>query len=832
MALSAVKSFKIDVAHRYGEARNSQWLVAGRFVTGLMIFLLGGGGLLIAGGLGMGGDAVSEWGMLLLSVAGLLLLMFTYGSTYKPHLLPPRTTTELLMADNDLSNVAETLTYRAVLTVAKAMERPHKDDLQVLFDQLLKDNALKDFLIRLELPEAQIKEAVATQVIPNLNAGQLAYTALSQAATRGRSYVDTIDLAGVFLLHPNLHTFWRQLNLREQDIAFNLWWQHTARDVNTAQRRWWDAANLLDFSGVGLSWAAGYTPFIDQFSRVPAGSLWDQPLGHQAEVEKLIIALARARQSNVLVVGHPGVGRLGVVKEVARRVRASQAHPALNGQRVVYIHVSQLVALGGSSAQQLSSVSRALDEMERAGNIIAILDGLSSILGVSSEGTINLSEVLQPFFSSQTIRVVAIMSSDDYHLRVKTDEELMQLFEVVEVPPLDDEMTLALLALTTNAWEKQYNVWIPYRTIKEIVDNTSSILPFVPFPEKAFDILEEAIVYAQGNKHTTISVDIIHYLIAQKVGINVGQLRANEQKHLLSLEDIIHQRVVNQQQGVTAVVRAMIRSRAGVRSAKKPIGTFLFLGPTGVGKTETAKALAAAFFGSEDSLQRLDMSEFQGADGLNRLIGGGTMSSGRLTSLIADHPFSVLLLDEFEKSDILVQQLFLPVLDEGYLTDALGRRYSFHHTIIIATSNAGAEFIRTHIGDSGKVPPDFNDQLREHILQQGLFRPETLNRFDGVITFTPLTPEHIKQVAGLMLRKLNKRLDAEQGITVAITDDLLNFLVKIGYDPEFGARPMTRAIQNTVEYIVAESIIRGNVQPGQQLTLSMAQLAAISTSAK
>jgi len=271
------------------------------------------------------------------------------------------------------------------------------------------------------------------------------------------------------------------------------------------------------------------------------------------------------------------------------------------------------------------------------------------------------------------------------------------------------------------------------------------------------------------------------------------------------------------------VARAMIRARAGVRSKERPIGTFLFLGPTGVGKTETAKTLSEAYFGSEDYMVRFDMSEFNNSNATSLLIGSVDQPVGRLTSLIEDKPFTVLLLDEFEKAHPDIHQLFLQVFDEGMLTDVRGRRISFRHTIIIATSNAGAEFIRQNI-TSGQFTGDFDEQLRDHVLKQNIFRPELINRFDGVVMFTPLSPEHIRQVALLMLKKLNKRLDAEHGITIGVTDDLVSFLVEKGYNAEFGARPMARLIQNTVEYAVAQKVLRGTTQPGQEVYLQKEEL--------
>jgi ATP-dependent Clp protease ATP-binding subunit ClpC len=527
-----------------------------------------------------------------------------------------------------------------------------------------------------------------------------------------------------------------------------------------------------------------------------------------------------------LLVGPPGVGRLGIAKEMARRVRNNEAHPALNGLNVVYLHVGELLAQGNTNAGELAIISRVLAEMERAGNIIAIIDGLGSILGGEDGHPMNLTEMLLPFFSSLTVKVVVILSSDEYHLHLRSNEELIHFFEVVEVPSASEEETLQVLAAACPMTERESGVYLPYKSLRALVEGTSGILQQVALPERVFDILDEVIVEAQTAKQYVITADIINKLITKKVGVPVGQIEEQERENLLNLDEIMHTRLINQTYAVSAVARAMIRARAGVRNRHRPIGTFLFMGPTGVGKTETAKTLAAVYFGSEDNMIRLDMSEFQSETGVAALMGDASHPVGQLASMIQDKPFTVLLLDEFEKAHTTVQQLFLPILDEGQITDSRGQVVSFQHAIIIATSNAGAEYIRESYKD-GALPQGFDQQLRDYILRQNIFKPELVNRFDGVITFTPLSPEHVKEIAILMLKGLNKRLDAKHGITVDVNDDLINFLVENGYDPEFGARPMTRLIQDTVEYQMAQKVLQGTAQPGQPVMLPIESLRAL-----
>lgn len=745
--------------------------------------------------------------------------LFMYAVTYRPYLPPPADTKQLLGHKDQNVNLADVVDYSLLRLLGATYKHGEAGEVAIFFTRLTKQASVHEMLTRLEIAPQALVEGV--QGLASALSWDDVASILAQHLSRvDRLHISAPDMLAALLLHPHLRSFLRQHELREQDIMFVGWWQHAKDNERNDGQRWWDPSNLLNFSGIGLSWAAGYTPFVDRFSRQPAGSLWDVGAAHEEQVQSLIGSLARRQQSNVLLVGEPGVGRIGVVKELMRKVAAGQAHPALNDQRVLYVHISQLVSLGTTPAMQFSVVSQTLDEMERAGNIIAILDGLGSIVG-GGDGRVDLGDILVPFFSSSAVRVVAIMSTEDYHKRIAGNQELEHLFEIIEIPPASEEATLQLLAVSIEAWEAENAVFVPYKTLREIVSSTVSILPHIPFPEKAFDVLEELMVEAQGRGQEKLVPEDVHALIARKTGIHFGRIQADESRKLLSLADSIHRRVVNQEQGVEAVARAMVRARAGVRSHKRPIGSFLFLGPTGVGKTETAKALAEAYFGSDQYLQRLDMSEFQGEDALSRLVGSISRPVGQLPALITKHPFSVILLDEFEKATRGVQELFLPLFDEGYIADAHGRRYSFVHTILIATSNAGAELIRDEVKDDGKLPEGFDMQLREHILSQGTFLPELFNRFDGVVTFAPLTSQHVREIARLMLVDLNKRLDTKHGVTIQITDELIGYLAASGYDPQFGARPMRRLIQDTVEYWAAKQIVAGGVEPGQVLVVPL-----------
>ncbi len=759
------------------------------------------------------------FGMSLISAGFSILgwLFYLFGITYLP--------TNAALKSKSAQNLLDSCSFASLRLLVPVIDQSNA--VAQLLSRVLDCRPGRAFLRRIQTDPENLSSSLTATVLPHITLSDWLQAALPLTHTSPVGVIEPEHLLAALLLHPQAQGLIRAFDLQEDDINFISWWLVSARFYRAQARRWWNPERLLAFSGIGLSWASGFTPLVDRYSRIPRGNLWDDFLvGRTQYVDQLITTLARQRQSNVLLVGQPGVGRIGIVRELARRISASQAHPVLNGQKLVYLHIGELIGLSSTASNQLSVFATVLNEMERAGNIIAVFDGISSVLAQPNGSSLDLTEVLLPFFSSRTVRVVVMLSYDDYHLRLKNNPELLHLFEtiLIQEPGVND--TLKTLALATPSIETETSVYLPYQSLHTLVEGTADLMPDIPFPERAFDILEEALVQAQSNHQRQILVTDIDNLLSRKTGIPFGQIRSSEAERLLNLEDIMHQRLINQHQAVQAISRALVRARAGIRNPHRPIGTFLFLGPTGVGKTETAKTLADAYFGSDDYVLRFDMSEFQTEEGIAQLIGSHSNPIGRLTSAISDHPFAVLLLDEFEKAHPAVHQLFLQVLDEGHLTDARGHTVSFKHAIIIATSNAGSEMIREEVKD-GHVPTDFSRRLTEYILSQAIFRPELLNRFDGVITFVPLTPDHIRAVARLMLAKLNHRLDDRHGVTLDVTDELLDFLVTHGYDPEFGARPMDRLIQNTLEYAIGRRLLQSDLRPGDTLHFSLTELQAL-----
>jgi ATP-dependent Clp protease ATP-binding subunit ClpA len=336
-------------------------------------------------------------------------------------------------------------------------------------------------------------------------------------------------------------------------------------------------------------------------------------------------------------------------------------------------------------------------------------------------------------------------------------------------------------------------------------------------PDKAIELLIDVATRASQKSQSVIDAEYVYKIVSDKTGIPAGPIGESEKNLLLNLEDKLHEKVIGQQQALNAIARTMRRARAGVQSSEKPIGSFLFLGPTGVGKTETAKALAEVFFGNESKMHRLDMSEFSGSDALSRLI-GTTENSGILPDMLREHPYSVLLLDEFEKASKAVHDIFLQILDEGIFTDARGSKVNARNTIIIATSNAGSQLILKTVRQRKELST-LTQEIINHIIKEGTYRPELLNRFDNTIIFEPLALEEQGLVAGLMLKSLYERVK-QQGYELAVNRDLMDILVQKGYNPQFGARPMQRVIQNVIEEKIAQKIISGEATKGSTIDLT------------
>ncbi|MEK7639206.1 MAG: AAA family ATPase [Patescibacteria group bacterium] len=593
------------------------------------------------------------------------------------------------------------------------------------------------------------------------------------------------------------------------------------------QKRWWGKDNLSRTTGIGREWTYGTAYLLERYARDIRTSAVFSTLTHNApfaneKITEIETILARAKASNVLIIGEPGVGKVDLVMEIERRIQNGTSLDAISGQRIIVLDTNRLFAIHKEKQALELTLIRLFDEALRAGNITIVLENLSSFVREAEAMGVYLPELLDQYLASPALHVIATDTPDAYHNVLEPLGAFTRRFAEVLIDTPNLLATTRVLEGVALKTELQYHLLFTYAGLEAIASAADRYLVEGVMPERAIELLIDIATRARQNNVTTITADYVFGVVGEKTGVPAGPVTSDERALLLHLEDRLHEQVVGQQPALRAIARAMRRARAGIQAADKPIGSFLFLGPTGVGKTETAKALARIFFGSEEHLRRLDMSEFSGEDALARLIGHEN-ESGVLADMLREHPYSVLLLDEFEKAAKTVHDLFLQILDEGRFTDARNTKVNARNTIIIATSNAGSQLIIKTVQQRNELA-HLSQYIIDNIIREGLFRPELINRFDSTIIFEPLSHEEQAQVASLMLGELYTRIK-ERGYDLQVTKDLLEVLVQKGYSPEFGARPMQRVLQDIIEEKVAKKIIAGAVERGDTITLSKVDFA-------
>jgi ATP-dependent Clp protease ATP-binding subunit ClpA len=539
---------------------------------------------------------------------------------------------------------------------------------------------------------------------------------------------------------------------------------------------------LVKAGSIGKSWAYGGSLTLHKYGRVLYRGRDKKLYGREETVEVITRVLSRDEQANVLLVGTPGSGRETLVAQFAKNVYRGLVPAKLQNREVVELPLTNL---------PVDVLTKAFDEARKAGNIVLVLHDLEKY-----EGTFTY---LMPLLSAPELEVIAVTSFEGYHAVWKQQSEVMRYFEKVEVPPLGDAETLAFI--TDLAREKYRNVRFEEGVFEEIVRRTNELIQQVPQPEKSVDLLQNLVANAKE-----VKIVDVHRVLSQETGVPVGSLERDEKQILLQLEDVLRTEIIGQDEAVHQISSALRRARTGIASKEKPIGTFLFLGPTGSGKTHTGKVLAKHYFGSAESMVRFDMSEFATESTVEMFI-------ERLAIAVEERPFGILFLDELEKAHKVIWNTLLQVLDEGRLTTRVGRAVSFKNNIIIATSNAGTELVE-------KDPQISIEALEQSLIEEHLFSPEFLNRFDAIVLFHKLSREDSVAVARLLLENLNIRLMQEKGVTVAVTDELLRSLVEQGYNDVYGARALRRIVQEKIENIVADMILRDQVVPGKAIVIS------------
>ncbi|MBI4050788.1 MAG: ATP-dependent Clp protease ATP-binding subunit [Candidatus Doudnabacteria bacterium] len=705
--------------------------------------------------------------------------------------------------------------------------------LQDFFNFLLSDQRFIWILRRLNIKPETFAQEVKTRYgkKSSVSLEEVLRLAWQKAISGNHLEVDYADLiVAIYGLDEIFQKLMFDLEIEQADLAEVVYWQRRRELARKFAGRFWDRENLLDIKGIGKDWEGGYTVHLDRYARELTEEVRYRKIpvrltGRVNEVDLLERMLLRgAGASNVVLVGPPGVGRHTVLLSFASRVNTGRTLGPLRYQRILEIDTGAILSGTASLNEVVEKINLLFGEAYLARNVILAVKDIDALFDPSAEaGRVNATEALLPFLQSP-LRIIGTTTQSGYQQTIGKNPQLARLFSKLEINEPSPAGTLLILQDAVAGLERQGGLFFSHAALKEIVKLATKLIQNLPNPEKSLEVLEETATYVSAKTSDAIVLpEHVQHVLTQRTKVPVGKLAREEKQVLIDLENILHNRIVGQDHAITEVANALRRARSGIRSEKRPIGSFLFLGPTGVGKTETCKALAAVYFGSEARIIRFDMSEFQEIHAINRLIGDAdARSGGLLTEAVLASPFSLVLLDEIDKAHPKILDLFLQVFDEGRLTDALGRTVSFVNALIIATSNAGAELIR-EMAKAGKNPALEREQILDHLQKEGIFRPEFLNRFDAVIVFEPLSQEELAYVAELLLRELNGRLN-EKDIQIMITPELARLIAQKGYSAEFGARPLRRFIQENIENYIAKGLISGSIKRGQMVEIDPAML--------
>lgn len=585
-------------------------------------------------------------------------------------------------------------------------------------------------------------------------------------------------------------------------------WSKLVDDIVEREHRRRRLAQSKPKGTMNRSMTARPTKLLDaisqDFTMLAKNNAFLPPVGRDDEITQTFRIL-QERHTSVMLVGPAGVGKSTILQGIAQLMTAEDVPKTLQDKRLIVTDPGAIIAGASSPGDLELRMQMIIEDIMRARNIIWVIEDIHSLLGAGSTGSsIDIGKILMNYISQGYIQVIGTTTTQEYQKYVNVSETFARRFQVVQVPELSPEYTMTILEARAPYIEGRHKVWFTIDAIQACVALTDRFIKDRSLPAKAVDIMEESAVYAREQGSALVTKAMIQQVMAHKTNATIQALSDDQSSVLLHLEELLHRRIVGQDQALAAVAKALRRASQDIRDVTRPIASLLFLGPTGVGKTETAKALAEEYFGNEKTMIRFDMSEYGASDSAAKLI-GSTNQQGQLTELIRQTPFGVLLFDEFEKAHPDVQNLLLQILEDGRLTDGLGRTADFTNAIVIATSNGATDTIQQlyHKGSN-------SEQIRNTILSGGdlqrVFRTELLNRFDDIVIFTPLTQDQLIQVAYFLLQELATQLKTK-GITLQWTTATLMDLAQRGYDPVFGARPLRRLIQDTTQDAIAKLLL-------------------------
>ncbi|MBI5221918.1 MAG: ATP-dependent Clp protease ATP-binding subunit [Candidatus Magasanikbacteria bacterium] len=695
-----------------------------------------------------------------------------------------------------------------------------------LFYALLSSSKIAGLFIRLGvsvqtlqafLSKLFVKGAEKRIPVVSADAQQILFQAYEKAYSDRQEFVHVTELliATVRQSEP-IQELLYDLKVDKDKLGNVVEWLRVRERLRGQYKKFSRAAARRSKYGLDRAMTAIATPYLNSFSQdltMAAKFGYLAPcVARDKEIEEIFRIVEGGRQS-VALVGERGVGKMSIIEGIAQKMVEEDVPKRLQDKRLVQLSTSALLA-GTTVSGAQERLIRIMNEIARAKNIILFIKNIQDLVSINvgegSEG-MDVSETLAEYLGSGRFLTLTTSTVEGYNRHI-LNSEIGSALARVDIKEMDKNQTIQVLESKVGSVEYKHNVFFSYDALAQSVDMAKKFLHDQVLPESAIAIMSEAASFARNKKgeNQLVSAEDVSAIVADKTGIPVASISEDESVKLLRLEEEMHKRVVGQDEAVNLVANALRRARAEIRTQTKPIANFLFLGPTGVGKTELAKTIADVYFGGENRMIRVDMSEYQEKGSIYRLIGQpGQQGTGILTEAVRQHPFSLVLLDEMEKAEPDVLNLFLQVFDDGRLTDSVGKVIDFTNTIIIATSNAGTSFVQEQMTKGEQL-----ENIRQALIRGELkkyYRPEFLNRFDGIILFRALERDEIKQIAGLMLKRVGKDLE-KRGVGLKVEEPALEALAKVGFDPEFGARPMRRAIQEYVENKLAELILANKLK--------------------
>ncbi len=655
---------------------------------------------------------------------------------------------------------------------------------------------LENLLQRLEVEIPLKVSGYALQVFRDKRVWEIAF---EEAVKSSADYLRLEHLFFGVLGFEEMKKVLEDIGLKIEDVHEAIKWVFEQEWWARAPKIWDADFNYQSRGGVNRSMRARVTPMLNQYSTdltlEAQRGLLPKVFGKDKVLEQMITVLSRAEKNNVLLLGEPGCGKTVAVGGIAQKIVEGGRDQVLWDKRLVRLDVSSLLAGAKTRGDVEGRLTAIIEEIKLAGNIILFIDEIHSLPA-------DVFAALEPHFSDPSLPLIGADTFENYRKFIEPHAAFARIFETVELPEANFEQSLEILKFEATNFEKEREVTISFAALTSAIKMAAKFFHGRVLPDKALDLLDETVSRVVRVEGDFVGSEDLAKLVSEKINVPVTQITADEASALLNLEERLHRRIVNQEEAIEAVSQAMRRARVGLREENRPISSLLFVGPTGVGKTEIAKALAQSYFGSEKKMIRVDMSEYQTPDSVERLL------SGALVEGIRRQPFSLVLLDEFEKANVDVLNIFLQVLEDGRLTSTAGQTADFSNAIIIATSNVGAPLIFENLQKGfkmGVILPKLEDEV------QRAFAPELLNRFDGIIFCSALTLSNVEDIARLMIKRVEKTL-AEKEIQLEVADDAVAELARQGYTPEQGARPLRRLIQDKLESPLAKKILSGEVK--------------------